>query len=230
MADHVTRYCFQRTGTFAFAVPGVNQKSNPLLMKKSSPVTSNGRTFSIRRARTGKSIHCLKCAVLSKRITTVYVSDRPAIGRTMFQSSWPGEALPSGEISLNHASYSECCPHALCRDDNGRSVIEGVFPGASISTSPFHCGIARLGGDPQLAARSAHLGTKLRTAGRRPGLKTQSLTSLGHARPRSHVRPLVPDEARCRCPRGELVLHVVIVVADETSTTHVFEAERGCSR
>ncbi|MND02175.1 hypothetical protein D3C83_214560 [compost metagenome] len=71
MADQVTRYCFQRTGTVAFAPAGVNQKSNPLLTKKSSPVTSRGRTFSISRARVGESIQRLRCAEVSKRMMTV---------------------------------------------------------------------------------------------------------------------------------------------------------------
>ncbi len=101
-------YCFQRTGTLALALSGVNQKSSPLLIKKSSPVANSGLTFSIRRERVGDSIHCCKCDRVSNRIMIVYVPVSPEIGRTMCQSRWPGEALQSGAISLNQFSYSAC--------------------------------------------------------------------------------------------------------------------------
>src|SRR5689334_24858040 len=62
MADQVTTYCFQRTGTLAFAPAGENQKSNPELTKKSSPVTNKGWTCSIKRVRVGDAIHSRRCA------------------------------------------------------------------------------------------------------------------------------------------------------------------------
>src|SRR5262245_4939721 len=61
-------------------------------------------------------------------------------------------------------------------------------------------------------------------------LSCRYLTRLGYARCRSHGRPLAPNEARRRCPRGELELHVVIVVTDEAPAADVFETVRGSRR
>src|SRR5207302_988754 len=48
----------------------------------------------------------------------------------------------------------------------------------------------------------------------------------GHAQRRGRVAVDAPHEARRRRPGGELVLHVVVVLAHEPATADVLEAER----
>lgn len=122
MADHVTRNCFQRTGTLALAPSGVNQKSKPLRMKKSSSLARSGRACSMSRFRSCDSIQLWRCSRVSNRMITVYVAVRPAIGRMSCQSRRPAELLHIGPISFNQSSYPDCCPSRT------RWVITTVAP------------------------------------------------------------------------------------------------------